>query len=487
MSTKFKSNTKTLSFFKNNLTKLFALCVISFNSFIVTAQDFRILSQMPIDNNSCAATLQYDRNDYGIGILNNKGAMTKEEKFKFSPNDMGIMGDNILLIADQLKNNIKTIGYNAMLFNKKTLNIVAEQQVYTKKNSSRISSTLLKDPFNNLCYALFRETKYDEGFGFFGPSINDTKFLESESLQLVSFNNKLETKPIEIKTEASNSYFADACADAAKNIYICSFTNNSIMVEKFDSTGKLLTKLSSAFSVWKNPFFGIIMHADFDNQSCISIATLCKNEDKKMAHNLFRFDFANNKVMRAGEVIFNKTYRELLKNPNEEAKGNNFSSFEDMKITQMLQDTNKLIVVKEIRYEEAGGKGEATTNYRRGCIITVYNKKSLQVERDIVIDKKFASFVEQSEGISAHLVGNNLYAVTCENTGLASFKTFVNKINITTGEVIKTEIEKEDIGKGMVTFPTQVAWFKNNYVVPFFKVASVFSYRFESAFVLSPY
>jgi hypothetical protein len=474
------------SSFKNNFAKALLLITIFVSPIISIAQDFRILKQISLDENSSISTLKYGRNEFGIGILNNKGIMTNEQKFNLSPKDIGIMGDNIFLIAAKMKNGIKITGYSALLFNKKSLAPSGEQELITKQNSSRISSTLLKDPLNNLHYVLLRETKYNDGFSFFGPSIYDTKFLESESIQLLSFNNKLESRPIEIKTEAINAYFADACSDVKKNIYLCSFTKDAIMIEKFDSTGKFLSKLTSPFSVWKNPSFDILMNIDKSNQQSVIIVTKCLNQNKKMAHNVKCFDFANNKVIETGEILLNKDYCRALKSPNEEAKGKNFSSIEDLKPVQIFQDSARVIVENEILYDEFGGKDNPTEYNRRGSIITVYNKKNFEVVRDILIDKRFGTFVEQSEGINAHLVGNNLYAVTCEGSGLKSYKTYVYKINLTSGEVIKNEIEKEDVGKGKITFPSQVAWFKNKFAVPFFGLTT-FTSKTETVIILRSY
>jgi len=175
-----------------------------------------------------------------------------------------------------------------------------------------------------------------------------------------------------------------------------------------------------------------------------------------------------------------------LKSPNEEAEGKNFSSIEDLKPVQIFQDSARVIVENEILYDEFGGKDNPTEYNRRGSIITVYNKKTLEVIKDFVINKKLITFVEQSEGINAHLVGNNLYAVTCEGSGLASFKNYVYKINLTYGEVIKIEIEKEEFGKGKITFPSQVAWFKNKFAVPFFGLTT-FSSKTETVIILRSY
>jgi hypothetical protein len=57
---------------------------------------------------------------------------------------------------------------------------------------------------------------------------------------------------------------------------------------------------------------------------------------------------------------------------------------------------------------------------------------------------------------------------------------------LTSGEVLKNEIEKEGNAKGKVTFPSQVAWFKNNFAVPFFVLTS-FTSKTETAFMLRSY
>lgn len=458
-----------------------------FNYSILYCQDFKILSQLQINDNLSFSTLRFDRDEYGVGIMNNKGVMTQEQAINLIPINCGIMGDNILVIGEERKK-LKTIGYNAILINKKTCSVLKEQNIFKKENSNRISCTLLKDPNNNFCYALFRQTNYDEGFHFMGPSNADTKFLESSFIQLISLNNKLEPKFIEIKTVAANSYFAGAVADETKNIYICSFTNEHITVEKFDSTGKLLKNLSTPFSVKdKNPFFNCVIKNETDNQQSVIIATTCINSSKMKALNTIKFDFTINKIITSGEIILNKDYRKTLKNVNEEAKGRNFSNIESLEPVQIFDDSKRIIVVKEIKSENYDMQAKVTAYYRLGSIITIYSKKNFEIEREIVVDKKLGTFLESSDGISVYLMNDYLWAITCENSGLASFKTYLLKVNLSTGEITKEEIEKEDIGKGWVTFPMQTAWFKKNFIVPFFKVASPFSLSFESKFIAKPY
>jgi hypothetical protein len=456
------------------------------SQFPAAAQDFKILSQLPVNENTNIATLKVKRGEYEIGMLTNKAGMTKEQAITSAPSGLALLGDDVILIGATEKN-YKTTGYNATLFNKKSLAVLKEQSLYSKEGSNRLSSTLLKDANNNFCYVLFRETKFDEGFKFMGPSMFDTRYLESSSIKLISLNNKLEPKNITIKTEASDAYFAGACADDKRNIYICSFTKTAMVMEKFDSSGKPTGKLSSPFSVWKNPDFHFLMKNDRDDQSCISITSCCLNENKQKAHHVIRFDFTNNRILTPGEIILNKDYLKSLKNSNAAAKGSHFAFPEGMVPIQILEDAGRIIVVKEIMDERIGSKGDATTYYRDGSIITIYNKKTFTVDRDIVIDKGFATFVEPSEGIYSRLLDNYLWIITCENSGLTSFKTYVSKANLTTGEVVKTEIEKEDIGKGAVTFPKQTAWFKKEFVVPFVKVTSPFSMSFETEFKIMPY
>ncbi len=462
------------------------LSIAFFSKFLAHGQDFQILSQLPLDDNFSFSTLGMGKNGFGMGLLNNKGVMVKEQELQLIPAEAGLLADKILLMNyKQIKP--KGVGYIAKLVDKKTLAVVQEKSVFEKNSPNHISSTLLKNPANKVCYAIFHETKNLQGFRFKRPADDFIKSYESLSFQLVSVNEQFEFKTIEIKTEAASSNFADACADQFRNIYICSFSNSSIVVEKFDSTGRLLGKLSTPFSIWKIPALTIVMKNDLFDQSTITIAATHLNSDKKEVHQVIRYDFTNKKLVTTGEIVLDKNYRQSLKNPNEEAKARFFPEMDCLVPIQIFEDASQVIVVKEIIFERLGGKGEGITRYRDGSIITVYNKKNLEVERDIVINKYLATFVESSAGINAHLVGKQLWAVTCENSGLASFKSYSYKINVATGEVLKEEIEKDDIGKGWVTFPHQIAWFKKNYVVPFHRVTSPFAKVFETAFVTRTY
>jgi len=463
------------------LTSLFFYCSTALS------QDFKILSQLKISDNMNVSALRFDRDEYGIGLMNDKGVMFREEPVKSVPKDMAIMGDNVLVIGADVKRR-KIDGYTALLVSKKTGAVVNEKNVLKKENSNRISASIIKDAKNNFGYLLLRETKYDEGFAIFGPAASDTKFLESSGIQVVALDNKLESKTIEVKTLALGAYFAGAVADEEKNIYVCSFTNELMTVEKFDKAGQLVKKLSTPFSVRdKNPSLRYLIKNESDNQQSIIVTANCNNSDKKNVLNTIKFDFSADKVMTAGEVILNKDYTRSLKNVNEEAKGKYFSGIESLEPIQILDDPKRIIVVKEIKFSQFTGPREPTSYYREGSIITIYNKKTFEVEKDIVVDKRLITFLESSDGIAVYLSDDFLWAVTCENSGLASFKTYVTKINISSGEVIKEEVEKEDVGKGWVTFPSQVAWFKKNYVIPFFKVKNSITLSFEAEFKVKKY
>lgn len=458
------------------------------NISILYSQDYRILSQLKINENASFTTLQYNRKEYGIGIMNNKGAIINEQNINSIPIHAGIMGENILLIGSEDKR-MKTLGYNALLINKKNCAVIREQNIFNKENSNKITTTLLKDANNNTCYVLLRQTNYNEGFQFFGPSNYDTKFLESTSLELIKLNNKLEATTININTVASKSFYGGAIADDSKNIYICSFTNEMFTVEQFDSTGKILKTLSSPISIKeKSPAFSCVIKNEKDNQQNIIISTTYNNSSKKSVLQNFKFDFINNKIFSTSAITLNKQYRQSLKNANEETNAKSFSAIESLEPIQIIDDDKRIVFVNEIKTFVTGIKsGDATTYYRNGSIISVYNKNNFELERDIVINKNWATFVEQSNGISVHLLDNKLWVIICENAGLISYKTYLQKINLSTGEITKEEVEKGDAGKSWITYPVLVGWFKKNFVVPFFTKTSPFAMKFETTLITKEY
>ena len=56
-----------------------------FNYSILYCQDFKILSQLQINDNLSFSTLRFDRDEYGVGIMNNKGVMTQEQAINLIP------------------------------------------------------------------------------------------------------------------------------------------------------------------------------------------------------------------------------------------------------------------------------------------------------------------------------------------------------------------------------------------------------------------
>lgn len=452
------------------------------------SQNIKILSQLPIDDNSAFATLKLDRNEYAVGLISNKGVVSNQKQIELFPKSFGVLGDNVVVLCVESKK-FKTVGYKAIQVSKKNCRIIAEKDLYKKENSDMVETAILKDSKGNFCYALFRQTNLDGQVQYFGPSNSEIRYLESSSIRIVSLNNKMEVKDIKVETVASSTYFAGAVSDEMKNIYICSFTYESMTMEKFDSTGKLLSKISTPISVReKKPYFNCEIRSESDGQQSIIVAANYYNASKKVVFNTVKFDFNYNRATTTGEEILSKDYCKSLKNVNEEASGKNFAHIDILKPVQILEDTNRILIVKEIKWDEPGGQKEPTTYYWEGSIITVHNKKTLEIERNIIIDKRLVTFVNSNFGTYARLSNNDLWVITCENSGLGSFKTFVRRINLLTGEIIKEEVEKEDIGRSWITIPEHVLWFKNNFVVPFFKVVSTaFSLDLETSFVIRKY
>lgn len=462
-----------------NTTLLFFLllsCNISFS------QAFYVSDMLPLNDTFSFETLRFSRNEYGYGIMNAKGIVSKQKSLSGRPISSGKFENNIVCISYG-ETKLKKESLQADLINPKTGALIKTELICTINNGDYTAVSILNDPLNNFSYVITRQTNLQNTI-FIGGN-QGYKYLETSKLELISLDKNLATKKIELVTKAQNTFYGGACTDNNHNIYICSFSENSIVMEKFDSSGRLLSKLQSPFSSWKKPEFEAVIKYDNFSQNAVYITTSYLNGDKDNAANTLYFDFKTNKTITSGETLLNKNYKKNLKNSTQDADGKNFQAIGGLMPIQVLDDENRLIVIKEIITETPVDR--TTQHQRLGSIISVYNKKTLELERDIVVDKGLTTFVENSKGIYGHLKGSTLYAVTSENSGLTSFKTFLYKIDITNGSVIKTEIEKNDAGKGWITYPAHIIWHKNDFIVPFIWISTFLNMDFKSSFQVQKY
>lgn len=455
---------------------LLLFCTVSYS------QDYLITNTLAGNDSIAFATLQYGRKDYGFGVMSSKGIMSWQLPVPGYPLGMGKFKNNVVAFYT-LENTegltaLKQI--HAALINLHEKKITADKVVYTRTDKYGIEPFILDDPQGNFRYLLVR-TNALKGLLASGTAQAKTKTMATTELSAITLEANLEPHSKDLKSIALESVFVAACVGMKNDLYVSSFAESKLVTEKFDSEGDLKDKLSAdAPARDKKEFFPVIKYDSLQG-NCIDEAIAYSNNHKDDVMRSFRFDFNDQKVTATNEVSLDKDYvKQLEKTTEHNSKLSYFKSINELYPVQILETEDKVIVIKEIQYHFMPPDKDAERFYRQGGIISIYSKKDMNTERDIVFDKDFRTFIMGGNGICGQLKNGKLYTVTCELAGVAKYKTYLYIININDGSMEKRELEKEDAGKGWITNPSTVAWFSNNFIIPFNSGKAFVRLKFET-------
>lgn len=463
---------------KSNLT----LAVLLFCSSSSYSQDYMIANTLPLNNTVAFASLRYSNKDYGYGVINSKGIMAWQVPAQGYPVGMAKFNNNVIVFyTDENKDLHALREIHAAIIDLKTQKITIDKEVYTSKNNYQFEPLVLNDPAGNFIFLLIRTTVRKTGFAAYATSWPEDKFKQSNQLSAIYLDDQLIDKTKDIKSATLDAYFLSACGGNNNEWYLCSYAKDQLTIERFDRDNILKSKLSTPTSLKDHSDYYPLMKYDSLPGNCINAAVAYTNSHRDDILRTYRFDFNDQKSYATDETALNKDYAKTLAKMNgEKSSLSHFKFVEYLRPVQILETDDRVIVSKEIQYE-TGGKGNDAVQYQRtGSLISIYTKKDLHAEKDIIFDKSFGTFASGGTDIASHLKNGQLYTATCELTGVASFKTFLYISNLIDGSTEKKVIEKEDAGKGWITFPTTVCWFSNNFITPFTTEKSFTRFKPES-------
>jgi hypothetical protein len=455
---------------------LLLFCVASYS------QDYLITNTLPGNDSIAFTALRYGRKDYGFGVISSKGIMNWQVPVPGYPLGMGKFKNNVVVFytfedpngATDLKE------VHAGLINLHKKKIIEDKVVYTSKDKYEKSPFILDDPQGNFAYLLVRSSALKGLFGN-GPAQVKAKRNATTELNAISLETNLEPHNKDLKSVALESVFVTACAGMNNDLYVSSFSNDQLITEKFDSAANLKGKLSAAApETTKKQFFPVIKYDNLRG-NCVDVAIAYSNNHKDDVMRSFRFDFNDQKAIATDEVVLDKGYVKQLENTGgNNSRLSNFKKVDEMYPVQILETADKVIVLKEIQYHFTPVGDNDEQFYREGSIISIYSKKDMHLERDVIFDKYFGTFIMGGTGIYSQLKNGKLNTVTCELVRAGKYKTYLYTININDGTMEKRELEKEDAGKGWITDPTTVAWYSNNFITPFNSGKAFIHLKFET-------
>jgi hypothetical protein len=446
------------------------------------SQGYLITNTLPGNDSIAFTTLRYGRKDYGFGVISSKGIMNWQLPVPGYPLGMGKFKNNVVVFYtfEDLKSLTSLKNVHAAIIGLHEKKIIDDKIVYTNDSKYQVNPSVLNDPAGNFTYLLIRVTPLRGGLASMANNA-ETKLNETTQLSAISLQSNLTAHSEDLKSIALGSVFVTACVGRNDDLYVSSFSNDQLITEKFDSAANLKGKLSAAApATTKKQFFPVITF-DSLRGNCVDVAIAYSNNHKDDVMRSFRFDFNDQKATGTDEVALDKSYvKQLEKTGGNNSRLSNFKKIDELYPVQILETADKVIVLKEIQYHFTPVGDDAERFYREGGIISIYSKQDMHLQRDVVFDKYFGTFIMGGTGICSQTKDGKLYTVTCELAGAGKYKTYLYTININNGSMEKRELEKEDAGKGWITNPTTIAWFSNNFITPFNSGKAFIHLKFET-------
>ncbi|MEO6838073.1 MAG: hypothetical protein ABI185_06770 [Ginsengibacter sp.] len=444
------------------------------------SQDYLITKTLALNDSIAFTSLQYGRKDFGYGVVNSKGVMDWQIPSPGFPLGMGKFHNKVLVFYTLENSDLRALkDIHAAIVDLKTKKITADKEIYNTENKYKFVPIIINDPAGNFDMVLVRTTSLKRGLASY-TSWPDDKFNETTQLSAIYLDDNLNAQTKDIKSGSIGSFFMSACAGNNNDLYLCSYSNDQLTIEKFDRDNNLKSKLSTATSIKDHSAFFPLMQYDSVQGNCIDEAITYKNNHRDDILRTYRYDFNDQKAYASDETPLDKDYKRALEKESGEKKLSNFKSMDELRPVQIVETNDKVIVLKEIQYSFTPAGDDAEQFWRSGSLITMYAKKDLHPERDIVIDKSFGTFIMGGTDIMSHVKNDKLYTVTCELAGAAKYKTYLYITNMNDGVTDSKVLEKEDAGKGWTTHASTVMWFNNNFITPFCSGKAFIHLKFET-------
>ena len=444
---------------------------------------YSIISTIRVDGANAFALLGKDRKNFGFGVIDSKGTLVWQIDIQGAPMELSRFGDNALVIyGDRFRAFKPTREIYAALINVKMRKIVKQKLIFKNDSKSVIDPWFLNDPDGYFSRMLIRKNGLTTGFGS-GYTNSTAKEKQTLELKSISIDDELSTHANYIKGNVLSSEFVNAVAGYHKDLYITSFADGTITMERFDDKDELKGKLTKAISLKRNSQFFDLVKYDTIEPNCVDLAITYFNDQKMKLMPLFRFDFNRKTVIETETIDLNKNYVSSLEEANGNNKLHHFHEINAIQPVQIIEDNNKTIVLKEIQFQQLNGKSEVY--FRMGSIISIYSK-DLKLLYEIPIDKISSNFISDFPGIYGHVKDGKLYLITNNKKGLG-FKTILYVLNVNDGTITSKDIKSDHSGPKWLTMPNQTIWFGTNYLVPFTSEKKSVRLKLDSELLLQEY
>jgi hypothetical protein len=413
-----------------------------------TEKKWYIKDALPVSDTQSLAIFEHKKDESGIVLVNNLGTIQWEQAFDGCVMAISKYKDHFLVFYaakgywDKIWGSYKNIKQiNAATIDIKSQKIIDDKVIYT--GSKFVITDFQNDPAGNFNQLLLRYS-------------TSSDYKEVKGFNLITFNADGSLINKEINSIATGQKFIGSSAGKDGSFFISSIQNwSSIVVEKFSHDGMFISKQESPLTLRNDPEYYAVMRTDPATNNSVTLTINALNKDRDYAFSHIGFNFDNNQVYAVNEAPLAKKTTPY-----------NFAGYRDLRPIDILYTTDKVIVVREVRYFElpSAGSSKLVTSHSRAAVVSVFDKQ-MKLQRDIILGKATSSYSQIDIGISCNIVKDKLYILSGENAGMGKFDNFCYKVNLNEGsyERKKIGLDKASMKTSLSTFSTM--WLKNEVII----------------------
>ncbi|HZK62488.1 MAG TPA: hypothetical protein VFC34_00005 [Puia sp.] len=451
-------------------------------------QDFRVVRMLQGNDSISFAAVRYNRTDYGIAVVDANARVKWQLPVPGYILGMGRQKDELFVFYTEMitmHNFSRKKTIHVITVSLKRRSQVSDNIAFTNPGNHTVVPEVLNDPDGNFNFLLVRTTG-NKGSGMVqvgtaGPD----KEANTDLVSIITLDDAGNASATDIPTMAQNGKYIVSCTDAGKNLYLTSFVDGKLTMEYFDRSLKLVSSLATPLDLKEKYEYKSVIRCDGNAPNAVDFSLYYENNSKRFNNALYRFDFSAKKVLTAPEVPLTKEY---IRDKQAQNPGSAFSSLkviDELKPVGILETPDKILVVKEIQYVYSKfnpqERQQADRFTHEGAVVEIYSK-DLKLLHELALGKYVETFVETGYDVNFHIKDGNLFVVSCEQGGVASYADYVYVISLNDYSVSRKALARAGAGRDMYMEAANMIWNTNNFITPVSYVREFFGTTFRTSF-----
>jgi hypothetical protein len=431
--------------------------------------DLDVKQVLPLNDSLVLVSLEKAHDEQGVAFVNKKAQVVKE---LLLPEDNKVIGISkwkedviVFYISDCKRKYLEMFKQiHAQVISVSEKKVLSDQVIYDNPNQDYFDVIMQNDPTDRFAGILIRETKYNNPHSF----DNHAASLFAITIKMTLLDLTPEVKPVlrSIAGQAIDKNFIGARTSASHDLYVSSFTEDAILVEKFNNKGESQGAMGASLEtrVTSPSIYKKLITLDTIAKDIAYV--VLKYDAKKSDETSFfaKFDFAAKKVSAAAPLLLNKDYQKALKagyKKEEDERKPDFSRMSDLLPVAIEYTADQVIVVQNIEYWYVPSK--AMRFESDACLLHIYNRQ-MQLQKTIVLNKWIDVFLPRGQSVKSHLHNGKLYVVSGDVAGVAKLRNVCFVVDLASGQVTRTVLEREKMS-GSSMEATSTLWFKDDFII----------------------